>query len=358
LAGSHQLSTGFLSSWQLGVTGNFASTLQQQSVALQPERWKDEQNAQLILRRNLFSGWQWQIALDSQIFRDDFSQQSPETRNNDSALSGLYSRLERQVRSNLWLSGQAGYRLEQLLGRNDSGPNVRLEVAMAPTLWQGYSHRLNAEAELNKLADRHNDDVRLSYSISRQFENATSDSLLLHVAYLRRDNYFADATTLYVDMLSRNRRGLENRLDYRLNNHWHFSLRSGIGESHVEVARRVVEASEAVSQQPIPGQNDSTIQHIDFDTHHEAKLLWRRPNLHNEFSVQFFSNHRLFGPSGLSPLYRRYAGVGYDSASWYFRLGTVCTGAWAARIRCAGTAAPSGARTKSPILRIQMILIG
>src|SRR5574341_1998072 len=39
----------FLSSWQLGVTGNFASTLQQQPVALQPERWKDEQNAQLIL---------------------------------------------------------------------------------------------------------------------------------------------------------------------------------------------------------------------------------------------------------------------------------------------------------------------
>ena len=307
------------SRWQLTVIENFNSTLQRA-----PDRWKDDQAAQLILRRapwegtGLLSGWQWQITADSKIFRDEFSGLTVATRNNDFALLGLYSRLERQLRSNLWVSGQAGYRLENLLGRNDHGPNARLSVALAPTLWENYYHRFDADAEITQLPARRNDDVRLSYGVSRQFENATSDSLFLHFSHLRRDNYFADIDTLYIDLLNRNRRALENRLDYRMNNNWRFSLRTELGQSDVDIGRRLVAAAS--------GQNSSrrvtAFQHTDFDTRHRAELQWQQPNLYNEFSVQFFSQTIDYSEqANASPLFRRYAGAGYDSEDWHLRAG-------------------------------------
>lgn len=314
------------SRWQLVLTENFVSTLQQLSLRTQPDRWKDEHTAQLVLSRtpwgegHWLAGWQWHIGMDSKIFRDDFSRQAIQTRNNDFALSGFYSRLERQLRSNLWISGQAGYRLEQLLGRDEHGPNFKLNVAMAPTLWQGYSHRFDAEAELKKLPERRNDDVRLSYNVSRQFENATNDSLFLHFTHLRRDNYFADIGILYVDVLNRDRRAVENRLNYRVNNDWQFSLRTELGESRVSVQRRVVEQTPASSPPPTAGGNDGTIQHKNFDTRHQADLFWQRAHLNSRFSVQFISQAIDYSDDAVSsPLFQRYAGLGYDSDDWHLR---------------------------------------
>jgi len=312
------------SRWQLTLIENFNSTLQRAPRRAEPDRWKDDQAAQLILRRapwgenRLLSGWQWLIGVDSKIFRDEFSRLTVETRNNDFALSGFYSRLERQLRDNLWVSGQAGYRLEDLLGRRDHGPTARLSAALAPTLWQNYYHRFDAEAELVKFPERRQDDLRLSYSVSRQFENATSDSLFLHFSHLRRDNYFADIETLYVDLLNRNRRALENRLDYRINNAWRFSLHTELGQSEVEFGRRLAALT--------PAQNNrrqvSAFQHTDFDTRHAAKLQWQRPNLYNEFSVQFFSQSIDYSEQAVSsPLLRRYAGAGFDSEDWHLRAG-------------------------------------
>jgi len=304
--------------WQLAIIENFNSTLQRQ-----PERWKDDQNARLILRRapwetSLLAGWQWQILVDSKIFRDEFAGLAVATRNNDFNLAGLYSRLERQLRGNLWVGGQAGYRLENLLGRKDRGPNVKLSVGLAPTEWQNYSHRFDAEAEVNQYSERRNDDVRLSYSVSRQFENATSDSLLLHFSHLRRDNYFADTTFLYVDALNRNRRALENRLNYRINNDWRFSLRSELGQSDFDVGRRLV----GPARPPNSGGAVSAFQHTDFDTRHQAELQWQRANLYNEFSVQFFSQSIDYSEQAVSsPLFPRYGGLGYDSEDWHVRAG-------------------------------------
>ncbi|MDZ7304755.1 MAG: hypothetical protein ONB44_21715 [candidate division KSB1 bacterium] len=307
------------SRWQLAVSENFNSTLQQQ-----PDRWKDEQNAQLVLQRTPpegTSGWLWQIAMISKIFRDDFSQLAVETRNNDFNLSGVQSRLERQLRRNLWVSGQAGYRQENLLGRRDHGPNAKLNVFLAPTLWQNYYHRLDAEAEVNKFPARRNEDLHFSYHGSRQFENATSDSLYLHFTHLRRDNYFADAETLYVDQWSRDRRALENHLDYRISDNWQFSLRTELGQSEVEVARRLLEQPASSNQRRVPGKDVSAFHHTDFDTRHQADVRWRRPNLNNEFSVQYFSQAVDYSnQAASSPLSRRYAGIGYDSNDWYFRL--------------------------------------
>jgi len=309
------------SKWQLAFIENFNSTLQRSFSRTEPDRWKDDQAAQLVLRRapwerSVLAGWQWQIRLDSKIFRDEFSRLTVETRNNDFALSGLYSRLERQLRSNLWVSGQAGYRLENLLGRDDHGPNAKLSVALAPTAWQNYLHRFDAEAEVNKFSERRHDDVRLSYSVSRQFENATSDSLFLHFTHLRRDNYFADLDTLYTDLLNRNRRALENRLDYRLNNHWRFSLLTELGQSDVDIGRRVVEPVRSN-----PGRRQvSSFQHTDYDTRHQANLQWQKPHLYQDFSVQFFSQTVDYSEQApASPLFRRYAGVGYDSEDWHLR---------------------------------------
>lgn len=301
------------SRWQLLVQEDFNSTLQSR-----PDRWKDDQNAAFILRRvpwaenGLRAGWQWQLAATSKIFRDEFSRLTVETRNNDFALSGLYSRLERQWRPNLWVSGQAGYRLENLLGRSDHGPNAKLSVALAPTLWQNYYHRLDADAEISQLAERRYDDFRVSYGVSRQFENATSDSLFLHFSHLRRDNYFADTDTLYIDLLSRTRRALENRLDYRINSNWRLALRTELGQADVDIGRRISEGE--------TNRRVTAFQHTDFDTRQRAELQWQRPNLYHEFAVQFFSQTIDYSEqANASPLFRRYAGAGYDSEDWHLR---------------------------------------
>jgi hypothetical protein len=307
------------SQWQLLILENFNSTLQRTT-----DRWKDDQAAQLILRRapwpeaSLLAGWQWQLAVDSKIFRDEFSGSTVETRNNDFALSGLYSRLERRLRRNLWVSGEGGYRLENLLGRNDHGPNAKLNVALAPTPWQNYFHRFDAEAEISQYPERRNDDLRLSYNVSRQFENATSDSLFLHFTHLRRDNYFDTDKSLDVVMLNRDRRAVENRLDYRINNNWQFSLRTELGESQVEVKSRVVKQKAPATTPPTTAGAGLTIHHVDFDARHQAELLWQRPNLYNEFSVHFFSQtldySKQAGSSPLDP------GPGYDSEDWHLRV--------------------------------------
>lgn len=305
------------SRWQLTVLENFNSTLQSR-----PDRWKDDQQAEFILRRapweaaGLLTGWQWQLAANSKIFRDEFSRLTVETRNNDFALSSLSSRLERQLRPNLWVSGQAGYRLENLLSRNDHGPTGKFSVALAPTLWQNYYHRLDAEAEINQLGERRNDDWRVSYGVSRQFENATSDSLFLHFSHLRRDNYFADIDTLYIDLLNRTRRALENRLDYRINNNWRLALRTELGQADVDIGRRLLTATSG----PNASRRVTAFQHTDFDTQQRAELQWQRPNLYNEFSVQFFSQTIDYSEqANASPLFRRYAGAGYDSEDWHLR---------------------------------------
>jgi len=302
------------SRWHLTVWENFNSTLQSR-----PDRWKDDQHAELILRRapwagtGMLAGWQWQWAANSKIFRDEFSRLTVETRNNDFALSSLSSRLERQWRPNLWMSGQAGYRLENILGRNDHGPGAKLSVALAPTLWQGYYHRFDADAEINQLAERRNEDFRVSYGVSRQFENATSDSLFLHFSHLRRDNYFADIDRLYIDLLNRTRRALENRLDYRINNNWRLALRTELGQADVDIGRRTSGAN--VSRRV------TAFQHTDFDTRQRAELQWQRPNLYNEFSVQFFSQTVDYsGQAASARISSRDPGPGYDSEDWHLRV--------------------------------------
>jgi hypothetical protein len=321
------LQQALLSRWQLVLTEDFSSTLQQPGQAL-PDRWKDEHTAQLVLSRapwgegHWLAGWQWHVGIDSKIFRDDFSRQAIQTRNNDFALSGLYSRLERQLRSNLWVSGQAGYRLEQLLGRDEHGPSFKLNVALAPTLWQGYSHRFDAEGELNELPERRNDDLRVRYSVSRQFENATSDSLFVHFTHLRRDNYFANVGSLDVYVLNRDRRAVENRLDYRLNNGWRFLLHTEFGESRVAVQQHVIERAPDSSSAPGRGSGGVKIQHHDFDARHQADLLWQKANLNSKFSVQFISQAvDYLDDASSSALFLPYAGQGFDSDDWHLRAG-------------------------------------
>jgi hypothetical protein len=312
--------------WQLSVAENFVSTLQRDPSRAQPDRWKDAHDARVVLRRTpwegpeALAGWQWQIGADSKIFRDEFSRQAVDTRNNDFSLSGFYSRLERGFGNNLRVGGQVGYRLEQLLARKDHGPNLELRVNLAPTLWQNYYHRFDAEAEINKLSDRRNDDVQLSYGVSRHFENSASDSLFLHFTQLRRESYFAD-TTLYIDLLSRNRRALENRLHYRISDAWWLSVRTELGESKVSGFRRQVERSADSPNEAAGKQNASEFQHTDFDVRHLAKLHWQRASLSNEWTLQFLSQTVNYSDEAVaSPLLRRYPGVGFDSKDWHFTL--------------------------------------
>jgi hypothetical protein len=308
------------SHWQLEFTETFISTLQM--LQPQTDRWKDNHNARVTLRRdpsegpNILSGWQWQLSMDSKIFRDDFSQPAGNIRNNDFSLTGMSSRLERRFDNKLRVSNQIGYRLEQLLGRTDHGPLLGVSVTLAPTIWQNYHHQFDAEAEMTQLPQRRNEDVNLAYGISRQFAPGTSDSLFVQFAHLRREKYFADVTTLYIDLLNRNRRGLENRLSYQIPGGWRFALRTELSESKVRIARRRLE-----DKMGLPEQKVDEFDHTDFEVRHHAELQLQKDRLSNDFALRFFSQSVDYSDQvGTSPLLRRYPGVGYDSEDWHLLL--------------------------------------
>ncbi len=297
--------------WQLAVYENFTSVLQQQARGA---AWKDDHNGGLSLARQMNRVWRMEAVAQSKVFFDEFTGRARNTAsefsNNDFSLNRFDLRSAWEIAQRLRLAPGIGYRWEDILKRKDYGPHAELRLSLAPTRWADYEHQFELNAQLDDLPVRRNDDLNVTYGIARQFERNASDSLFVRFSHARRENYF---TTSFIDELNRNRRSLENRLQYRVGETWQFQLISELSESAVEVGRRLYAARD----------NDaklvSRFQHEDLESQQRAQLLWRHAKLNSALTFVYRSRRRKYEiPDSLrvSPLIRRYAGEGYDSDDW------------------------------------------
>ena len=299
------------SKWEIEAAEDLSSALQQQSRG---DVWKDDQYGSLRLRRSLPRGWV-ETRATSKIFRDDFTNSTQQSalgfHNNDFSLSRLELRSELLLANRLRVAPGAGYRWENILNRNDYGPHGELGMALLPVVWSDYTHQLEAEAQIDRTSDRRNDDLGLSYSVSRQFENNASDSLFVRYDHYRRENYFADPLALFVDLQSRDTRSVENRLQYAFSG-WQMQLRTGIRDIEVDVARRQIDSA-------TPASEVSRFDHQDFEVDHEAVLTQQARSMRHEIALTYSQRHRTYRiPDSLRAhqFIRRYASEGYDSDDW------------------------------------------
>lgn len=297
--------------WDLGVDENFSSALQQQARG---EAWKDDHSGGIRLGRQMTRAWRMEARARSKIFFDEFTGSARNTAsefsNNDFSLNRFDLRSELTLAQRLRLASGLGYRWEDLLGRSDYGPHAELGLALAPTRWLDYEHQFDLNAQLDDLPGRRNDDLALTYGVARRFEGGASDSLFVRYSHARRENYF---TTSFVDEQNRNRRSIENRLQYAASASWRFQLVSELSEAAVEVGRRLYAAAAEDASLV------SRFRHEDLEAQQRAQLLWRTGKLNNDLNLVYRSRRRSYEiPDSLrvSPLIRRYAGEGYDSDDW------------------------------------------
>ena len=299
--------------WEVTAFVDLNSILQQQSNA---DVWKDDQRASLAVKRTLAGFWRLHAGASMRFFQDDFGSGNLDARNNDFTLHRFELLNELRLRPNLKVSPGLGVKWENILGRQDNGPRAEIGVTLTPSIWQDYVHQFDAEARLEKTPDRQNDDLNFTYGVSRDFSGQASDSLYLRINHLRRDNYFSNIDTLYVDSVNRNRRSLENRLNYRIDSNWQFRLHSMLSESVVDIRRRLI-APAAIADDDVVGR----LQHIDFEARHLAQLLQQSGDLLNEIFLDYGSLSRKYQNLLGSALFRRYPSEGYDSDEWELALG-------------------------------------
>lgn len=298
--------------WQLALFENFNSVLQQQARG---DIWKDDQMAGMRLQRVLRPQWRFEAEATSRVFRDDFTRGAAGINNNDFSLHRFTLRNELTLAQRLRLTPGLGYRWEDVLQRREYGPHLEAKIALAPVSWNDYVHQFEAAGQWDDTRDRRNDDFNLTYGVSRVFEGQATDSLFVRYSHLRRENYFAD-TTLQVDGLERNRRAIENRLNYHFSSGF-LQLRSEIGETDIVGTRRWVEPA------TLSGRLNGRFQESNFETNHQGLLVFYGRRLSNEIAFDYSSRNRTFEiPDSLraSPFLRRFPREGFDADDWTFGL--------------------------------------
>jgi len=150
--------------------------------------------------------------------------------------------------------------------------------------------------------------------LSRQFYADTSDSLFLNVVHFRRDNYVSDQGILRVEQLSKQTRGVENRLRYRLSENGRLALRSLVQQSRVAIRQSRLAGDAKVSAERA---------HEDFDVQHTLAVDWRGPKFSSGFELRFEQKTVEFNipdSVGLSPFSKQFVIIRYNVRDRTFSL--------------------------------------
>jgi hypothetical protein len=287
---------------------NFLSSLHRLS---DDERWKDEQTATLGVDFR-WLGVPAQVQGQSRVFRDQVSSFNGNYRHTSALLRGNY-RAAFGARE-LELRPGVGYFWESRLGQADHGPHLELAARVPELVAGGYTHQLDAAAATERYPSRKNEDLRFQYGLSRQFYADTSDSLFLNVVHFRRDNYVRDQGFLRVEQLSKQTRGVENRLRYRLSENGRLALRSLVQQSRV-----------AVRQTRLAGDASASAEraHEDFDVQHALAVDWRGQRFSTGFELRFEQQTVKFNipdSVSLSPFSKQFVIIRYNVRDRTFSL--------------------------------------
>ncbi|MFQ5676977.1 MAG: hypothetical protein ACE5G1_13860 [bacterium] len=146
---------------------------------------------------------------------------------------------------------------------------------------------------------RRNEDIKLSYSIERQFYESTADTLIIIFDRLRRDSFGADST-IFVRNLTQSQKGFENRLSYRVAPDAIFYLKNSVSATTFTVNNLR------------DNRNDLRKDDSGFESEHSAKLSINKPKWFADSEWTFRSRSREDNKPTPSP-FDPFASVGFNS---------------------------------------------
>lgn len=254
---------------KLKVTADAGIRTTLQSIASN-DLWKDNQNATIRLNYKLSDNLVIQPSLHSYVLSDQLS-----GFDNDIELYSATARFVYQPHPRVTLTPEIGSKWQTQVKRNDQGLHFGLDAAVDDIAFGGYRSTLTVAGGEDVFPERRNEDLKLRYEISREFEPGTVDTLILVYDRLRKESFDADGSGVFIRNLSQTNQGIENHLSYAIASNTRLFLRNSFVVSTFEVNH----LRDAV--------DDLRKDDTNFISEHSASLMVRKSRWVGHFSWNY-----------------------------------------------------------------------
>ncbi|MDQ7064765.1 MAG: hypothetical protein Q9P90_11030 [candidate division KSB1 bacterium] len=270
------------------------------------KKWKDLQDAFLTFGQTFRPNLQTYLKLQHMIFKDELS-----NFNYDRQLSAVTLATNWSFKTSMEIQPELGFRWERRNALMESGLYTGMLINMPPQRLGEYQNMLYAWGEATRLRDRRNGTARVKYSVWREFQPGSKDSLIVHLDLLRRDNFFSNPLSGRIESLRKSEQGITNFLTYRISETSEFRLHTVLTSTKVTVKRLD------------RGRTTASRSHEDFEIRNRMDYRWQYRRLDSHFELEMGEsavNYDIPDSSGFSPFSRRFATLGYDIEEKFTRI--------------------------------------
>lgn len=261
-------------------------------------RWKDHQSGFLTFSHIFNTKATLLSRLQLTNFHDELSAFNFDRKQTAVTLAGVW-----KPAANIHLQPEIGYRWEIRPDFNERGPYGAISFSANDFELSGYKNNASGLAEITRFPERKNANARINYTVIREFQPGTWDSLSVFYDYIRRDNFFSNPTQGNIESLRKEQRGLANTLQYRIN-------------AHVAVAQHTAIALGNVAVQQIDQFSKGFRRaHDDYNFANNIHLTWSTPRISGLSELETTESSIKYNiPDSIRflPISRRFASIGYD----------------------------------------------
>ena len=279
--------------YALGV--DFATSMQRRPS---DDKWKENQTVFWRLRQQVSAKTAILGDIKYTNFNDELS-----SFNYDRQMLALTFANPWRPTATMKIQPELGFRWEKRANLTEKGPFVGLAVNAPVLRIAEYKGSFIGQGEMTLFPARRNGNAHLAYTIWREFQPGTRDSLLIYADYARRDNFFSDPRTGRIESLRRLQRGFDNFLVYQMSPQAALVMRSTLAFAKVSVFRLDT------------GVTTAKRAHDDFTFEHRMEMKWQSNRLDNIFIVEMAQREIKYDipdSSGFLPFSPRFSSLGYD----------------------------------------------
>jgi hypothetical protein len=216
----------------IDVKEEYSSTLQ---TFDSQDKWKDNQRLSVAFRYPVKKNLLFEPNFSSHLLRDPLS-----GFNNDVTRHSASAKLAFVPGYNFRIASQVGTQWQEQVDRSDQGLSYGAAADYLDFDLYGYRNNFTLEGARVDFPQRTNDDLRLYYSIDRQFYENTADTLTIVLDRLRRDSFDKTGPVtpetdgsnptpiIFVRSLVQTNKRIQNSLSYRVSSDSRLLLRNSI----------------------------------------------------------------------------------------------------------------------------------
>ncbi|MCA9743631.1 MAG: hypothetical protein H6695_02715 [Deferribacteres bacterium] len=263
-------------------------------------RWKDNQIGYLGLSQRLHPNLLLLGRMQLTNFHDELS-----AFNFDRQQAAATIATNWHAFSRFYIQPELGYRWENRREFKEHGPFAALSFQADAFEIDGYRNQSSGLAEMTRFPERKNANARINYSVFREFQPGTSDSLAVFYDYFRRDNFFSNPTLGNIESLRKEQRGLSNTLRYR------------ISDGVILAQNTMLALGNVAVQQFEQFRTGATRSHDDYSLTNDVQLFWQSNRFTGQIAMETSESsvkYNIPDSAGFSPISRRFATIGYDLA--------------------------------------------